>query len=170
MSSFSIRQWAVLAIAGFVSLAGCGVNSAGLGSSDPPDGGTSLDPGKQSVGAFLASSPDAARVSPAPTLKPGVDPSIFLPKPVGGYHPTAEETMTSGKACASDADCATGGGQVVFHCSTPYLGHAQCQGTFPLGDQVVPGVSPSCAYYDCPAGYDCATDTMSHSVTCFYAQ
>src|SRR5512138_1910237 len=68
--------------------------------------------------------------SVAPILRPGVDPALFLPHLVTGYHPTAEELATSGKSCSSDADCATSGGQVVFHCSTPYYGQAQCQGVF----------------------------------------
>ena len=105
-----------------------------------------------------------------PILKPGVDPSIFLPVVVAGYHPTAEELATTGKACSSDADCATSGGQVVFHCSTPYYGQAQCQGAFPPGDQIVPGVAPSCAYYECPAGYQCETEVETHSVTCLAGQ
>ena len=170
MSSFSVRRWVVLAIAGVVPVAGCEVNSAGLGNADLSDGGTSLAAGPHSGGASLASAPDGPRASPAPTLKPGVAPSIFLPQPGGGYHPTAAELATSGKECASDADCATSGGQVVFHCSTPYFGHAQCQGAFPPGEKVLPGATPSCAYYDCPADYECATDAKSHSVTCLYAQ
>jgi hypothetical protein len=120
-----------------------------------------------------STTPDAgagARASVAPTLKVGVDPSIFLPRLVQGYHPTAEELATSGKACATDGDCATSGGQVVFHCSTPYYGQAQCQGVFPAGDQVEPGVAPSCIYYDCPAGYECETEIESASVTCLEDQ
>ncbi len=114
--------------------------------------------------------PDAARASVAPTLKAGVDPAIFLPTVVAGYHPTAEELATSGKSCASDADCKTSGGQVVFHCSTPYYGQAQCQGAFPPGDQVVPGVTPSCAYYDCPADYECEAEPSTHAVACLQSQ
>jgi len=116
-----------------------------------------------------ALSDDAGVASSAPILKAGVDPAIFLPTVVAGYHPTQEELAASGRACVGDTDCATGG-QVVFHCSTPYYGQAQCQGTFPPGDQVVPGTSPSCAYYDCPTGFECETEAESHSVTCLADQ
>ncbi len=109
------------------------------------------------------------RASVAPTLKVGVDPTSFLPRLVVGYHPTAEEVATSGKVCSTDADCATTG-QVVFHCSTPYYGQAQCQGVFPPGDQVEPGVAPSCVYYDCPADSECETEPESRSVTCLASQ
>ena len=108
--------------------------------------------------------------SVAPLLKAGVDPAIFLPTLVVGYHPTAEELATSGHSCATDADCATTDGVVVFHCSTPYYGQAQCQGQFPPGDQVEPGVTPSCLYYECPAGYECESEAESSSVTCLAAQ
>lgn len=109
----------------------------------------------------------SAAVSVAPTLKPGVDPSIFLPTVIAGYHPTAAELAIEGKACAVDADCANPGGRVVFSCSTPYYGQAQCQGDFPPGDQVEPpAAQPSCAYYDCPTGYQCETEAESASVTC----
>ncbi len=104
--------------------------------------------------------------SVAPILRAGVDPALFLPRLVAGYHPTAEELATSGKACTSDADCATTGGQVVFHCSTPYYGQAQCQGVFPPGDQVIPGEAPSCVYYECPAGYECEAEAESRSIAC----
>jgi len=166
MNGFSVGRRVVLVMVGLVPLAGCEVNSTGLAS----DGGVGHEAGVPSTGAPSASSPDAARATPAPAFKPGVDPAIFLPQLVIGYQPTAQELATSGKACVSDADCATTGGLVVFHCSTPYYGHAQCQGAFPPGDKVVPGVAPSCAYYDCPAGYQCATDAKSHSVTCLSAQ
>ncbi len=166
MNGFSVGRRVVLVMVGLVPLAGCEVNSTGLAS----DGGVGHEAGVPSTGAPSASSPDAARATPAPAFKPGVDPAIFLPQLVIGYQPTAQELATSGKACVSDADCATTGGLVVFHCSTPYYGHAQCQGAFPPGDKVVPGVAPSCAYYDCPAGYQCATDAKSHSVTCLSAR
>lgn len=110
------------------------------------------------------------RASVAPLLKAGVDPAIFLPKLVAGYHPTAAELAISGQSCASDADCVAGDGQVVFHCSTPYYGQAQCQGAFPPGDQIQPGVTPSCVYYDCPADYECEAEAESHSVTCLISQ
>jgi hypothetical protein len=55
---------------------------------------------------------------------------------------------------------------VVFRCSRPYYGQAQCQGAFPPGDQVVPGVTPSCVYYDCPTDFECEAEPESHSVAC----
>ena len=164
MNWFSVKLRVLGAMVALLPLPGCEVNSTGLAT----DGGASHEAGMPSTGS--ASLPDAARATPAPALKSGVDPSIFLPKLVAGYSPTAQELATSGKACASDADCATTGGLIVFHCSTLYDGHAQCQGAFPSGDKVVAGVAPSCAYYDCPAAYQCETDAKSHSVTCLSAQ
>jgi hypothetical protein len=121
-------------------------------------------------GLLIVDDAGLARFSVAPTLRAGIDPSIFLPTLVVGYHPTAEELATSGKACSGEADCATSGGQVVFHCSTPYYGQAQCQGVFPAGDQVQPGVTPSCAYYECPTGFECEAGAETHSVTCLEDQ
>jgi hypothetical protein len=131
-------------------LAACDANTTGLSSDD--------------------SSNVAGITSTAPTLKPGVDSAIFLPVLVAGYHPNAEELATAGKACSSAADCATGEGQVVFHCSAPNHGQAQCQGVFPAGDSVVPGVAPSCAYYDCDSGYACNANAETHSVACVSAR
>jgi hypothetical protein len=155
-----------LVVAVMVSVAGCGTNPDGLNLNGSPDSGMA----DVSRDAKIAPSPDATGASLPPTLKPGVDTSIFLPKIVAGYHPTPEELATSGKACSSDADCATSGGQVVFRCSTPYYGQAQCQGSFPPGDQTVPGMTPSCAHYNCPAGYECEAEAESHSVTCLQGQ
>jgi hypothetical protein len=149
------------------SLVACGADT-GLTGNPSPDGGAGPDVVPASPTSGIAT--DAGTASVPPILKPGVDPSIFLPVVVAGYHPTAEELATSGKACSSDADCATSGGQVVFHCSTPYYGQAQCQGVFPPGDQVLPGTTPSCVYYDCPAGYQCETELETHSVTCLANQ
>lgn len=169
MNPSSVRLWVGFAIVVLVAAAGCEFNSAGLDNGGAADGSAGLDGSRPFGGTSLAYSADAGRVSPAPALKPGVDPAMFLPL-VAGYNPSAEELATSGKGCASDADCATSSGQIVFRCSTPYYGHAQCQGTFPPGEKVTPGVVPSCAYYDCPAGYECATDATSLSVTCLPVQ
>jgi hypothetical protein len=173
MKTFSIEQSAVITVLVFGSLAACGSNSSGLGVGDAPDGGAGANtsaPNVPPTDPTPTTVPDAGGASVPPILKPGVDPTIFLPVLVTGYHPTAEELATSGKACSSVADCATGGGQVVFHCSTPYYGQAQCQGVFPPGDQILPGVAPSCVYYECPAGYQCETELETHSVTCLAGQ
>ena len=169
MRLLHFRRWVVLAMVDLVAVAGCAVDTAGLVSDDSSNDGGSLDDGLRSISADLASSLNTAQVALPPTLKAGVDPSIFLPVSAVGYHPTAGEAATSGQACASDVDCATSDGQVVFHCSLPYYGHAQCQGAFPLGYPVTPGVTPSCAYYDCPAAYQCEADARSHSLACLYA-
>ena len=149
---------------------GCGANTTDPINAGSPDGATSTDFSAPLTDSSTVSSIDGGRASVPPILKAGVDPSIFLPTLVLGYHPTAEELATSSKACSTAADCATSGGQVVFHCSVPYYGQAQCQGVFPAGDQVVAGTLPSCVYYDCPVGYQCETELESHSVTCLAGQ
>jgi hypothetical protein len=174
MRTSSIDQFTMVALLVFGSLSACGSDSTGLSENDLPDGGVGVDTAgpiyvlPNDPTSTVAS--DAGGVSVPPILKAGVDPTIFLPVLVAGYHPTAEELATSGKACSSDADCATSGGQVVFHCSTPYYGQAQCQGVFPPGDQILPGVAPSCVYYECPSGYQCETEVETHSVTCLAGQ
>jgi len=173
MKAFSMELSTI--ITGLVcgSLAACVSDSSGLGGGNAPDGGAGSNATTLSVlpsDSTPTTASDAGSVSVPPILKAGVDPTIFLPVLVAGYHPTAEELATSGKACTSDADCATSGGQVVFHCSTPYYGQAQCQGVFPPGDQIVAGVAPSCVYYECPAGYQCETELETHSVTCLAGQ
>jgi hypothetical protein len=179
MNASPIQRSIVPSLLASVLLAGCGATSTRLGPDNALDaGGPGLDVNASSPDSASVSSPDttptslpdATVASVPPILNSGVDPSIFLPQLVVGYHPTPEELATSGRACASDADCATSGGQVVFHCSTPYYGQAQCQGTFPPGDQVVPGVTPSCAYYSCPVGYECGAEPQTHSVTCVQSQ
>jgi hypothetical protein len=170
MKTSPTRQSITIALLASSALAACSTDSAGLTSNPAPDGSAALDVIAVSASLPPGSVSDAGRASVTPILRVGVDPSIFLPVVVAGYHPTAEELATSGKACSSLADCATSGGQVVFHCSTPYYGQAQCQGVFPAGDQTVPGVAPSCAYYECPAGYQCETEAETHSVTCLAGQ
>jgi hypothetical protein len=174
MKSSPIKQSVVVAVFICGSLVACGSDPTGLGDNSVPDGGTGVDPTASTsippVDQPSAAAPDGGVASVPPILKAGVDPTIFLPVLVAGYHPTPEELATSGKACSSDADCSTSGGQVLFHCSTPYYGQAQCQGVFPPGDQIVPGVAPSCVYYECPSGYQCETEVETHSVTCLAGQ
>jgi hypothetical protein len=120
--------------------------------------------------AAVAGGDAGVRASVPPILVTGVDPAIFLPTLVQGYHPTPQELATSGKSCASESDCASSG-QVVFHCSTPYYGQAQCQGAFPPGDQIIPPIATtSCVYYTCPAGYECEAEAETHSVSCIEDQ
>jgi hypothetical protein len=147
MKPCSIGQSIIPFVLAYCSLAACGADPT---TSDP----TSTIPSGTGI------------ASVAPSLKPGVDRAIFLPDLFSGYHPSAEDLDTAGKSCSSSADCATSDGEVVFTCSRPYHGQSQCQGVFPPGADVFPGVSPSCVYYSCPAGYVCAAEAQTRSVTC----
>lgn len=65
-----------------------------------------------------------------------------------------------GRACATDADCATHDDRFPGSCLTPYYGQAQCTVANAPSRPVF-----TCADYTCPANYECSQEG-SESVVC----